>query len=91
MLNQFEMQKDDGDTNRFEIAEINVSESSNIAGRTLADLRFRQKYGATLAGIRRGRDQITTINPAERLMAGDRLIIIGKAGAVRKLKNHAPL
>jgi K+/H+ antiporter YhaU regulatory subunit KhtT len=57
----------------------------------LIDLRFRQKYGVTLVGIRRGKDQITTITPAERLMGGDGLIVIGAGGAVKNLKQKEPL
>ncbi|MBN2327479.1 MAG: cation:proton antiporter [Candidatus Omnitrophica bacterium] len=91
ILNQIEMQKEAGDADRFEIAEIKVSTDSNISGQTLADLRFRQKYGATLVGIRRGEDQITAISSEERLMGGDCLIIIGKASAVKDLKEQAPL
>lgn len=90
-LNQLEMQKNIEDTDRFEIAEIMISNDSKISGQTLADLRFRQTYGATLVGIRRGQEQITMINQAQQLLAGDRLIVIGKAGAVRDLKNQEPL
>ncbi len=93
LLNQFEVQRerDAQGTDRFEIAEIKVAEDSNLSGRSLAELHFRQKFGATLVGIRRGREQITTINPAEHLRGGDCLIVIGKAGAVKELKNLAPL
>ncbi|MBN1849397.1 MAG: cation:proton antiporter [Deltaproteobacteria bacterium] len=91
MLNQIDMQKSVENTDRFEIAEIRVSDDSKISGRSLADLRFRQTYGVTLVGIRRDNEQITSINPAERLVAGDCLIVIGKAPAIRDLKDHAPL
>lgn len=91
MLNQFDMQRHAEDTDSFEIAEISVSVGSKISGRSLADLRFRQNYGATLVGIRRGREQITTINPTERLLAGDCIIVIGKAPAIKALKDQAPL
>ena len=91
ILNQPEAQKIAEDTDRFEIAEIKVSKGSVLSGKSLAELHFRQKFGATLVGIRRGQDQITTINPAERLHGGDCLIVIGKAGAIKELKNLAPV
>jgi len=91
LLNRLEMQKDAQDADRFEIAEIEVSQDSSIAGKSLAELHFRQNYGATLVGIRRGEERITTINPSERLLGGDGLIVIGKAGNVRRLKDQAPL
>ena len=91
ILNQLEMQRDAEDTDRFEIAEIKVAEDSDLSGESLAGLHFRQKFGATLVGIRRGQEQITTINPGEHLHGGDCLIVIGKAGAIKELKNLAPL
>jgi Kef-type K+ transport system membrane component KefB/Trk K+ transport system NAD-binding subunit len=92
VLNQLEMRRDAaGDADRFEIAEIRVAEDSGLSGRTPADLRFRQRYGVTLVGIRRGKDQMTTVMPEERLLPGDCLIVIGTAGAVRTLKKQEPL
>jgi len=91
ILNQPEMPRGAEDADRFEIAEIRVSEDSDLSGRSLAELHFRQKFGATLVGIRRDQEQITTINPAEQLHGGDCLIVIGKAGAINELKNLAPL
>jgi Kef-type K+ transport system membrane component KefB/Trk K+ transport system NAD-binding subunit len=91
ILNQLETQRDAEDTDRFEIAQIKVSEDSDFSGKSLAELHFRQKFGATLVGIRRGQDQITTINPAERLRGGDCLIVIGKSSTIKELKNLAPV
>lgn len=91
ILNQLEEQRDTEDTDRFEIAEIKVAEDSDLAGKSLADLHFRQKFGATIVGIRRGREQITTINPAEHLRGEDCLIVIGKSSAVKNLKDLAPV
>jgi Trk K+ transport system NAD-binding subunit len=91
ILNRFEMQKDAENTDRFEIAEIKVAEDSDLSGKSLAELHFRQKFSATLVGIRRDHEQITTINPSERLHGGDCLIVIGKAGAIKELKNLAPV
>lgn len=91
MLNQIDRRWDAEDTNRFEVAEIRVADDSKLSGRTLAELRFRQEYGVTLVGIRRGKDQVATINPAERILAGDCLIVIGTAAAVRNLKSKESL
>lgn len=91
LLNQLEMHGDVEDADHFEIAEIEVAADSALAGKSLAEIHFRQKFGATLVGIRRGRDQITHINPEERLQGGDGLMVIGKAGVVRDLHGLAPL
>jgi Kef-type K+ transport system membrane component KefB/Trk K+ transport system NAD-binding subunit len=90
ILNHLEAQRGAEDTDRFEIAEIKVSGDSDFSGKSLAELHFRQKFGATLVGIRRGKDQITTINPAERLLGGDCLIVIGKSSSIKELKNLSP-
>ncbi len=91
VLNQLEIQKNADDKDRFAIAEISLAENSRLAGRSLADLGFRQKYGVTMIGIRRGEKQISTIDPSEQLLAGDTLIIIGKSGTVEELKERQPL
>ena len=90
-LNQLEMRSDSQGMDRFEIAEVRIADDSELAGKSLADLRFRQKYGVTLIGIRRGEDQITSVNSAEQLLAGDCLILIGKAGTIQELKSREPL
>ncbi len=92
VLNKLEMKRNiEKADDRFEIAEIEVGENSGLSEKSLADLRFRQVYGVTLIGIRRGDKQITTINPDVRIIAGDYLIIIGKYKSVRELKKQEPL
>jgi len=91
MLNQTEMTEDKKDAELFEIAEIRIAGDSELSEQSLADVSFRQKYGVTLVGIRRGKDQITRIGPKERLLAGDHLIVIGTRGAVRNLKEKETL
>ncbi len=44
ILNQLEAQRNAEDTDRFEIAEIKVSEDSDFSGKSLAELHFRQKF-----------------------------------------------
>jgi len=90
ILNQPEVQRDAKDIDQFEIADIKVPEDSELSGRSLAEIHFRQKFGVTVVGIRRGREQITTVSPAEQLNGGDCLIVIGKSSAIRKVKNLAP-
>ncbi len=91
ILNQLEYQIGVQAADRFAIAEIAIAEDSHISGQSVADLQFRQKYGVTLVGIRRGQQQITTINPSEKLRGGDCLIVIGKSSAVKELQEYTPL
>lgn len=74
-----------GASERFVIAELDVLPGAQVAGRTLAELSFRQNYGVTVIGIRRGERRVLTPGPGERLAAGDRLVVIGSAGAVAGL------
>jgi Trk K+ transport system NAD-binding subunit len=46
---------------------------------------------ATFVGTRRSQKQITTINPAERLIGEDCQIVVGKSSAIKELNNLAPL
>ncbi|MBN1854060.1 MAG: NAD-binding protein [Pirellulales bacterium] len=91
VLNQLQIRKDAEEGDPFEIAEIRIAADSKFSGQSLADLFFRQKYGVTLVGIQRGKDQITSINPATRLLAGDSLVVIGTTSAVRNIINMEPL
>ncbi len=70
---------------RFVVAELDVVPGEQVAGKTLAELSFRQNYGMTVIGIRRGDQRIMTPGAGERLEADDRLVVIGSAGAVAEL------
>lgn len=76
------------DSGRFEIAEVHIDASSPKAGQTLMDLRFRQAYGVTVVGIRRGNMQITAPSPIERIEAGDCIIVIGTSRAIESIKHQ---
>ncbi len=91
MLNHFEARDWPEDEDPFKIEEVRLGANSPLDGKNLIELRFRQQYGATLIGIRRGEQQITSITPELVLQGGDCLILIGKAGVVQKLKQQEPL
>ncbi|PJF45750.1 MAG: sodium:proton exchanger, partial [Candidatus Thermofonsia Clade 3 bacterium] len=91
ILNEPEPHVEEEFTNHFVLAEVRVGEHSPLAGRTLAELQFRQKHGATVVGVRRNGENITTITPSQRIMAGDCLIVVGFADRVKELKMQEPL
>jgi Kef-type K+ transport system membrane component KefB/Trk K+ transport system NAD-binding subunit len=91
VLNEIRTRNSADEQDRFEIAEVKVSNHSDMSGRILKDINIRQKYGVHLIGIRRAQEQITTINPMQKILAGDCLIIIGKSEAVKKLKEKETL
>ncbi len=90
-LDELELRREHRDKDRFEIAEIKVATNSQLSGKTLMDISFRQKYGVNLIGIRRDKEQIIAILPAQQLLAGDHLIVIGKSDVVQNLKKQEPL
>ena len=91
ILGQLHADDEAQQTDRFEIAEIRVSDDSQLAGKTLVDLGFRQNHGVTVVGIRRGQTQMTAVSADDRVEAGDCLIVIGTGKAVEKLKQSEPL
>ena len=76
-------------THRFDTAEVLISPDSEHVGKTLADLRFRQTYGATVVGIARGQEQIFPgQGPDHALQARDILIVIGLAENIVQFKRQ---
>ena len=86
MLDELQDVEAGNDPEPFSIVEVEVPHDFGSSHRTLVDLRFRQKYGATVVGISRGEQKITAPGPREELKPGDRLIVIGTAKALEMLK-----
>ena len=87
MLNEMQHTDTDGALQRFAVAEFKAARLvGNMAGRTLAELRFRQTYGVTVVGIQRGDRRILSPGPHERVMADDRLVVLGFSETIRRLK-----
>ncbi|HOX40170.1 MAG TPA: cation:proton antiporter [Candidatus Brocadiia bacterium] len=70
----------------FTVAEIGVSQDSAWVGKSLENLRFRQDYGVNVVGVRRGEERIVSPKAHEVIRAGDRLIIVGSADSIARLK-----
>ena len=91
ILHQVDDEGSGSELRRFETAEVEVSPVSHHLGKSLADLLFRKRYGATVIGIIRGEERITMPRPEETLQSGDKLIIIGTNESVEKIKKTSPL
>lgn len=69
----------------YEINTFRVCEKSPLAGKTLADLKMRRKYGVTLLAVKR-KDVVTANPEAEmKLAVGDILVLIGKPDKIVKV------
>ncbi len=74
------------DQAQFGLATLVVAADSPLAGHTLAEADFRARYGVTVIAIERGEERLLALSGQERLQAGDRLLVAGKAPAVARLQ-----
>ena len=64
-------------TNEEKIAEVLILSNSRLIGTTLKDLRFRQRYNATVIAVRRGEELIRERIGKLKLKFGDLLLVQG--------------
>jgi Kef-type K+ transport system membrane component KefB/Trk K+ transport system NAD-binding subunit len=83
--------EDDEQEEPFRLAEIPLAAASLLAGKSLAETKFRENYGVTVVGIRRGSWRLAAPTGKEILQAGDNLIVAGKSAVVMRLESKAPL
>jgi CPA2 family monovalent cation:H+ antiporter-2 len=72
----------DGHISTFEIAK-----ESNLAGKTLREIRMREELGINVANIKRGEIMIQIPNKNERLFPGDEISVIGTDDQVKQFEN----
>jgi CPA2 family monovalent cation:H+ antiporter-2 len=61
----------------MEISSIRVREKAPLAGRSLAELQLRTKYGVTLLAIRRGSQILSNPDGQTQILGDDILILLG--------------
>jgi K+/H+ antiporter YhaU regulatory subunit KhtT len=92
LLRQFQKRDHvDESADNFVVAEISIAPDSRLVGQTLAEIRFRQRHGVTVVGIRRGENQMMIPTATGCLAANDRLMVMGDAKAVELLKQRESL
>ena len=64
--------------------EIEIPPSSNVLGKTIADLHLWQATGATLVAIRRGNQVTVSPGPHVILQANDRVVVVGNEDVLKK-------
>ncbi|HRZ36275.1 MAG TPA: SLC13 family permease [Candidatus Paceibacterota bacterium] len=69
----------------FELAEIQVADNTDLAGKSVRQVGFHERFGATLLGLRRGSITVETRLTEEVLQPGDTLLVHGPRAAVHKL------
>lgn len=75
----------------FQIEKAYVGGASDLVGRTLASSMVRKTHGITVLGIQRGKKRIVSPPADELVLAGDVLLIAGRADAVKHFiaQHHA--
>lgn len=68
------------------MADFNIAKESNLAGKTLEELKIREQFGINIASIRRGDVLINIPIRTERLFPGDEISIIGTDDQVKEFK-----
>ncbi|MBN2039925.1 MAG: cation:proton antiporter [Spirochaetes bacterium] len=86
MLNETAEERGKDNAEHFKVDEISIGSSPEFLNKTFAGTRFRQRYGATVVGIRRNGTKITSPSPDEMILKGDSLIIVGSAAQLQKIK-----
>ncbi len=72
----------------IDISEVEISEFSKSAGKSVAELSIRRRTGADIAAVRRGRFVIYNIMPSSRIFPDDVVVLSGtrsETEAARKI------
>lgn len=67
---------------------VTLHEQSPAVGRTIADLGIRRQTGMTIAAVVRGHVPLVAPGPTEILLAGDRLVIVGRQEDLGRFRRH---
>jgi len=70
----------------IEIETIRIEAISPLAGKSLADIGFRRKYGVTVLAIQRGAETIANPSGDTQLVAQDIVILIGTRESIAGVK-----
>jgi CPA2 family monovalent cation:H+ antiporter-2 len=65
-----------------EIETFRIGDGSPLAGKSLAEIGFRQKFGVTVLAIQRGKETIPTPSGNTQLSPQDIVILIGTRGSI---------
>lgn len=69
------------------LAEFTISPEAEIAGKTLQELGFRERFGINVALIERGKKTIITPGRYEKIFPGDVISVIGTDDQLGRLKH----
>jgi Trk K+ transport system NAD-binding subunit len=77
------------DSERLTLLDATLDPRSRLAGKTVGELNFRERYGIELAGIEREGDPIASDIATERLQIGDALLLLGPRDRLQLLASDS--
>ena len=77
------------ESERLTLMDATLHPRSSLAGRTVGELNFRERYGIELAGIWREGETVGTDIADERLQLGDALLLLGPRDRLQLLSSDS--
>jgi len=77
------------ETERLTLMDATLDPRSSLAGRTVGELNFRERYGIELAGIWREGTTVGTELADEQLQVGDALLLLGPRDRLQLLSSDS--
>lgn len=77
------------ESERLTLMDATLDPRTSLAGRTVGELNFRERYGIELAGIWREGETIGTDLADERLQIGDALLLLGPRDRLQLLSSDS--
>ena len=77
------------ESERLTLMDATLDPRSTLAGRTVGELNFRERYGIELAGIWREGETVGTEIADERLQVGDALLLLGPRDRLQLLSSDS--
>lgn len=77
------------ESDRLTLMDATLDPRSSLAGRTVGEMNFRERYGIELAGIWREGETIGTELAGERLQIGDALLLLGPRDRLKLLSSDS--
>ena len=77
------------DSERLTLMDATLDPRSRLAGKTVGELNFRERYGVELAGIWREGETVGTDLTNERLQIGDALLLLGPRDRLQLLMSDS--
>ncbi|MBT8090844.1 MAG: SLC13 family permease [Gammaproteobacteria bacterium] len=77
------------ESERLTLMDATLDPRSSLAGRSVGELNFRERYGIELAGIEREGETVGTDLADERLQIGDALLLLGPRDRLQLLSSDS--